>query len=158
MPQLIGIALWAIIPAVIAGKKGRNAIGYYFLSFLITPLITTIIVICLKNLKNVPNDVSLQTKIVNEPTLNLREQNKFICKQCGTYHTGWYQKCPTCGAIGKMEKATAQPIPIPSHKQQAIKEQNKIMNFPSTTSFCRYCGEKLPEDSIFCQYCGRKIL
>ena len=155
MPQLIGIALWAIIPAVIAGKKGRSAIGYYFLSFLITPLITTIIVICLKNLKNVSNDVPLQTEIVNEPALNSREQKKYICKQCGTYHTGWYQKCPTCGAIGKMEKATEQPIPLPSHKQQEI---TRTTDFPAVSSFCRYCGEKLPEDSVFCQYCGRKIL
>ena len=50
---LIGIALWAIIPAVIANKKGRAGIGYFFLSFLITPLITMIITLCLKPLNEI---------------------------------------------------------------------------------------------------------
>ena len=44
---LLGIALWALIPGFIAWRKGRNFAVYYFLSFLITPLITLIITICL---------------------------------------------------------------------------------------------------------------
>ena len=47
---LVGIALWAIIPCVIANKKNRSGIAYFFLSFLITPLITTIITLCLNPL------------------------------------------------------------------------------------------------------------
>lgn len=47
MASLIGIALWALIPGFIAKKKGRNFWGYYFLSFLISPLITMIITLCL---------------------------------------------------------------------------------------------------------------
>ena len=50
---LIGIALWAIIPCVIANKKGRAGIAYFFLSFLITPLLTTIITLCLKPLDEI---------------------------------------------------------------------------------------------------------
>ena len=50
MGQIIGIALWALIPGFMAKKKGRNFWGYYFLSFLISPLISMIIVACLKNL------------------------------------------------------------------------------------------------------------
>lgn len=48
--SLIGIALWALIPGFIARKKGRSFWGYYFLSFLISPLITMIIALCVKNL------------------------------------------------------------------------------------------------------------
>ena len=29
---------------------------------------------------------------------------KFVCTECGAYSTGWYQKCPSCGAVGKMKK------------------------------------------------------
>ena len=49
---LIGIALWALIPGFIAQKKGRSFILYYFLSFLISPLITIIITACQKPKQN----------------------------------------------------------------------------------------------------------
>ena len=44
---VIGIALWALIPGFIAKSKKRSFWGYYFLSFIITPLISMIIAICL---------------------------------------------------------------------------------------------------------------
>ena len=50
MGTIIGVALWALIPGFMAKKKGRNFWGYYFLSFLVSPLISMIIVACLKNL------------------------------------------------------------------------------------------------------------
>lgn len=46
---LLGIALWALIPGFIAKNKGRNFWGYFFLSFLISPLITIIIILCLSD-------------------------------------------------------------------------------------------------------------
>ena len=36
----------------------------------------------------------------NTVSLNYR----FVCSACNTPSTGWYQKCPSCGAIGKMDK------------------------------------------------------
>ncbi len=58
--SIIGIALWALIPGFIARKKGRSFLGYYFLSFVITPLITTIITLCLSNLNAIekPEEVN----------------------------------------------------------------------------------------------------
>lgn len=58
--SIIGIALWALIPGFIARKKGRGFLGYYFLSFVITPLITTIITLCLSNLNAIekPEEVN----------------------------------------------------------------------------------------------------
>ena len=50
MAQILGIALWALIPGFVAKKKGRNFWGWYFLSFLISPLITMIITLCLSNI------------------------------------------------------------------------------------------------------------
>ena len=49
----IGIAiLLASIPGFIALKKGRSFLAYFFLSFLITPLITAIITLCLASKNN----------------------------------------------------------------------------------------------------------
>ena len=54
----IGIALWALLPATIARKKGRSFAAYYFLSFVISPLVTTIIILCLKPLNGFDKYVS----------------------------------------------------------------------------------------------------
>lgn len=35
---------------------------------------------------------------------NIKTLKKFVCTECGAYSTGWYQKCPSCGAVGKMKK------------------------------------------------------
>ncbi len=58
---LFGIALWALIPGFIAKKKGRSFAGYFLLSFLITPLITTIVTLCVKNLSS-PSESAEDTK------------------------------------------------------------------------------------------------
>lgn len=59
---LIGIALWALIPGFIAKKKGRSFAAYFFLSFVITPIITMIITICVKNLNKPSSDESSSTQ------------------------------------------------------------------------------------------------
>ena len=53
---IFGIALWSLIPGFIAKNKGRSFWLYYFLGFIITPLITTIITLCLskQGLENNP--------------------------------------------------------------------------------------------------------
>ena len=45
---------------------------------------------------------------------------KFVCTACGQYSTGWYQTCPHCGAVGKMERNSrkAGPQPQPSVNPQ----------------------------------------
>jgi hypothetical protein len=43
--------LLAIIPAAIASRKGRSGVGWFFISWLISPLFAGIIVACLKPLK-----------------------------------------------------------------------------------------------------------
>lgn len=50
MSPIVGVLLWALVPGFIALAKGRSFLGYYFLSLLITPLVTMIITICLSNL------------------------------------------------------------------------------------------------------------
>ena len=123
MPELIGIALWALIPGFIAKKKGRSFWGYYFLSFLITPLITMIITACLKNISYETNHlnensviestdisesatttpVSLQSEqslqdVFNEETVQAPETKKIqYCRRCGFRLIEGSEFCSNCG-------------------------------------------------------------
>lgn len=107
MITVVAMLLWALIPGFMAQKKGRSFIGYYLLSLLISPLITIIIVACLKNLNQTPpppNSYDPNTQYSGdgyEPNAggNADEQStqpsaKF-CSNCGEKVTGLY--CSRCG-------------------------------------------------------------
>lgn len=79
MPALIGLALWALVPGFIARSKGRSFWGYYFLSFLVSPLVSMIITICLSNLNK-------STTITY-----------WICANCGAQNSEIYSRCTSCG-------------------------------------------------------------
>jgi RimJ/RimL family protein N-acetyltransferase len=74
MASILGIALWALIPGFVAKKKGRNFWGYYFLSFLISPLITMIITFCLSNISDKKEAEALFERIMNFS----RQDNHFV--------------------------------------------------------------------------------
>lgn len=65
---MLGIALWALIPGLIASKKGRSFIGYFFLSFLISPLSYDDCYSLLKNLNK-------QYNAENKESTDLQERN-----------------------------------------------------------------------------------
>jgi hypothetical protein len=46
-------------------------------------------------------------------------ENKFICRNCGKTCSGWYQTCPNCGAVGRMEKTKASEAPRPADRAGA---------------------------------------
>lgn len=54
LKSCITIAFWALIPAFIALAKKRSFFAYYFLSLIITPILTLIIVLCLSPLSPQP--------------------------------------------------------------------------------------------------------
>ena len=37
---------------------------------------------------------------------------RFVCHDCGKKHTGWYQKCPHCGANGQMQRLPEEEIVV----------------------------------------------
>lgn len=92
---LIGIALWALIPGFIAKKKGRNFWGYYFLSFLISPLITMIIAICLSKKTEVDYFKDAPRPVVETPT-DIVESIRF-CRKCGEKLIDNSNFCRKCG-------------------------------------------------------------
>lgn len=71
-------AILGLIPGFVAKKKGRNFWGYYFGSFIISPILMWLIVSCLSNL--------------NDPAIK-----KFKCQDCGCEFTD-HSDCPQCGS------------------------------------------------------------
>lgn len=98
MEALIGIALWALIPGFVAKKKGRSFLGYYFLSFLISPLITMIITFCLSNLNKTQDETYVPQK---QPTITTNEESTedkvVFCRKCGEKLLDRSQFCSKCG-------------------------------------------------------------
>lgn len=131
MAALIGIALWALVPGFIAKKKGRSFWGYYFLSFLISPLITTIITLCL-------------SKVTDEEKIELPEDPNRIteCKSCGYRDKNFFNACPKCGNYAK----------------QYVYLNEEPVDHTDKVCFCRKCGEKLIDNSQFCRKCGAEVV
>ncbi len=61
---IFGVVLWASLPGSIAKKKGYSFLAFFLLSLIITPLITTIITLCLKN-QNKADEVGYSGQRVN---------------------------------------------------------------------------------------------
>ena len=89
--SLFGIALWALIPGFIAAKKGRSFAAYYFLSFVLTPLFTMIITLCLNN----RNDQHAEEKTVLQAKSPDSPESHWVCK-CGCENSCSLTYCPVC--------------------------------------------------------------
>ena len=180
--RLLGIVLWALIPGFIAKKKGRNFWGYFFLSFLITPLITMIITLCVKSLNKVkPIDpVSISESLAdNEPSPNeaneIQEVEPSAQEPQVTYmvQTIHGPMCLTPADIERLEKQGLLSELLgktdsqqPSQKSSAgitdiESEISNTNSFERTTEqiirFCRRCGFELIDGGIFCSRCGTRI-
>lgn len=158
--SLLGIALWALIPGFIAKRKDRSFWGYYFLSFLISPLITMIITLCVSNKRReyyptesiFVEDYSgyqgkMQLKdrdIYNKPV----SDSQWLCS-CGRVHPKYETSC-VCGKSKFDNLNSPKTEGTSSETAEKPATGNQIL-------FCRKCGEKLMEDSKFCGRCGTKI-
>lgn len=135
MPTLIGIALWALIPGFIAKKKGRSFWGYYFLSFLITPLVTMIITACLKNISS-ESDNSSDSIIETASVPVAPEIEKSIPES-----TSIPAALQSTQSLSE-NSGTEVPVQVPVSRK---------------IQYCRLCGFKLVDGSEFCSNCGNKI-
>lgn len=123
--------------------------------------------------------------VVEKPTT---ENYKYICNNCGKLSTGWYQTCPSCGAVGKMEKASpAQiqavessrtkqekqtapstalsmreitPIERPNLVPSVSRKEEKSRNEKTSSqkAICHNCGAVIPKEAKFCVNCGRAVV
>lgn len=151
--SLIGIALWALIPGFIARKKGRSFWGYYFLSFLISPLITMIITLCVKNLNEEyrpeqPTSTTQSTSHQSAPPANPYPANTpgWQCS-CGRIHPKYESSC----ICGKSKTDNLAPSPAKAAFPESPAVGDRIL-------FCRKCGEKLIDNSKFCRKCGTEVV
>lgn len=136
MPAIIGIALWALIPGFIAKKKGRSFWGYYFLSFLITPIVTIIITACLKNISG-EADHSDENVIEMADTSETTEINRAL-----------------------PENNISAPVLLSSNKppkDDSIEGSVDQAPVSRKIQYCRRCGFKLVDGSEFCSNCGTQI-
>lgn len=101
---IIGIALWSLIPGFIAKKKGRSFWAYYFLSFVITPLITIIITLCVKRKIEEDQDDVSDAAIAEQPMTALPQEAAemvprkiMYCQRCGSKRIEGSNFCSKCG-------------------------------------------------------------
>ena len=164
--SLIGIALWALIPGFIAKKKGRSFVAYYFLSFVITPLVTTIIILCLRKL-----DVEEETEepiIINATSKEADESVESLEYINGKTRDMTYE-------LASQEEPTIEQLSLlalPEQSSTAIENgtddltgnqsEDEIVTEESDESqvvrYCRKCGYQLMEDSVYCSRCGTKVV
>ena len=123
--SLIGISLWALIPGFIAKSKGRSFAAFYFLSFLITPLLSMIITLFLRRNEG------------TDPNEQLDLTKRYICKACGSYSPEPLSRCPQCG------------------DQSGYKDRYSKIAVPIEKRFkCRSCGAEFSERQDRCPSCG----
>jgi uncharacterized membrane protein YeiB len=81
---IIGLALYAvlsIIPATAAKWRGRNPVGWFFFSLLVTPVITTIVLV-------------IEALLDQETGKDIRVK----CRSCGSLNAEDANYCSDCGA------------------------------------------------------------
>ena len=128
----IGSVLFALIPGFIARKRGRSFWGYFFLSFILTPLITTIIVLCIENLNKEqcderPADTSKKPAVAPaEP--HPSNTPGWQCS-CGRSHPRYESSC-VCGRTKTDNMVTTMA-------GTGISEPEKLIE---NGRFCRKCG------------------
>ena len=69
--------------------------------------------------------------------------NGFICRSCGKTRAGWYQVCPDCGAVGKMEKL--RPTDVKSDPQPGNEAAQTPKPEPSSTAAQEPAHSAAPE-------------
>ena len=148
IPTLIGIALWALIPGFIAKKKYRSFWGYYFLSFLISPLITMIIALCVSDKiceYYAENPMPYRPKPDRQEVSSTGSSSSFpppgisvlYCRKCGKKLPDNSRFCHKCGTAVEIVDA-----PSVSKKEAPtvwVCEKCKTKNL-STRNDCWSCG------------------
>lgn len=140
---LIGIALWALIPGFIAKKKYRNFWAYYFLSFLISPLITMIIALCVSD-KICEHYAENPPPYKPGPEYQERSSNKFtgsdhhvfFCRKCGEKLIEDSCFCSKCGT--EIEVVDQPPVAKKESDSVWVCEKCKTKNL-STRNSCWFC-------------------
>ena len=174
----MGVALWALIPGSIAHRKGRSFAAYYFLSFVISPLITLIVVLCVENRNDFGFDMSYtadeRATALSEVPQNVIDSckelrgNQKALKKYLNQRVKFSSITPAQASVLYTEYKLVHPIDL-----QALAAPTIPLNLPdipvtnqpdpsptpqSPVRFCRKCGARLGNESHrFCVQCGSPI-
>ena len=141
---IAGILLWALLPGFIARKKGRSFWAYYFLSLVITPLITMIITLCLGKKNNLERkDTPIRES--NELTSDHYERDIYNTNVVPVLDQSVEKNGDT--SHGKLVQ---EDLFAEHHIKPTASTEDEVV-------FCRYCGFKLLDGSAFCSHCGKKV-
>ena len=101
----VGVALFALIPGFIANAKGRSFWVHFILSFIFSPLLGTILVLCLKR---VPTEQHTSVTYNNYYPTNhhpenstphtAKQKNVLYCSNCGAQIAEDSVFCCYCGS------------------------------------------------------------
>ena len=142
----IGNALLALIPGFLAQKRGRHFWGYYLLSFLLSPLFSAIVVLCLEDLRLADCDEQSADATREVANYDLANASKWQCS-CGRFHPKYETSC----ICGKSKTDNLPPVSVETTRPESDPSSDKIC-------FCRKCGSKLIENSKFCSKCGTEVV
>jgi ribosomal protein L32 len=135
-----GILLWSLIPGFIAMAKGRSFWFYFLISLIISPLISTIIIICLSTIpeREAPRPQSKPS--IFQDTLQEKQ-----CPTCGKLQMANRETCAFCGT-----SLIYVPIFIPASKDSPAKPAPKIIS-------CPHCGKTQTSNRTNCYSCGADL-
>lgn len=156
--SILGIILWSLLPGFIASKKGRSFIGYFLLSFVLTPLVTTIITLCLSNKNKVKSDYA---EIKNEPlpptptNSEAQKDDTVIAKQIIASEAKSNERDSL--AVGLDDSLNQSEASNNTETTPPNCEANDRGDSPLELIYCRYCGFKLLSGSDYCSHCGKKV-
>jgi|GEM_PF-5747461 len=136
---------WFVFCLVVAGfayKRGRSAVGWFFLSVFISPLIAGIALAMSK-------DLSVDDKVENveRHTNNLEQEVKFNQKY-NDLRSSYMQK-----EIDSNRNLTESAL-IPHTNRPSLMNQSNA----SSVIKCPNCGTKLDQNYLFCPHCGQKLI
>lgn len=75
--------IFAIVVGVFASGRGRSFFGWFLLSLFITPVLTLLLVLALKNLKEAANEPNAKTHVKCPDCRELVLKDARVCKHCG---------------------------------------------------------------------------
>ena len=172
MDKIFGIALLALIPGFIARGKGRSFWGYYFLSFLVTPLISIIVTLCVSNLnkpaEKKPEPSNDSAKGLSK-AFSTSPKNKAELSTASTKSASQPASSLTLPAAIPSESDSEEKNNTPTvstnpvleedvETPSVISRENESTSVLPVSRFCRKCGFQLVADSDFCSHCGTKVV